>query len=70
MIRDGRVTASKEDLATYLTDFWTPEKSQYIKSKRAEGRTISLLYCQNNRSSIKRYFLPYFEERGVSRLNE
>ena len=70
VMADTSLTSSRDDLADLLLRFWTPEHSEYLKSRRAEGKDISPLYCSNNRSWIERYFLPYFAERGITTLNK
>jgi len=61
--------ASTESLG-YFLDFWNPEKSEYLKSETIEGRKKSTAYVAGNRSIIERYFLPYFEERGIKKLSD
>ncbi len=41
MIAEGKVFAAKDSLRHFLLDFWTPESSEYIRGKKAEGRHIS-----------------------------
>lgn len=69
MLQDGSVFAAQDDLTTFLIDFWTPAKSEYIRSKKAEGRSLSESYCHNNRKLIEKYFLPYFTERNLTKLS-
>ena len=63
MLADGRVLASRDLLRAYLLDFWNPEKSEYLRSQRAEGREHNSIYLQNNKQRIEQYVLPYFEKR-------
>jgi integrase len=70
IIAEGRVFASKDSLRHYLLDFWTPEKSEYIRGKVAEGRKISASYCYNNQRLIENYFLPWFEARNLTKLSD
>ena len=70
VLADKSLVASKDDLADFLLGFWTPGQSEYLRSKAAEGKDISPVYCQCNRSWIERYFLPYFAERGITTLNK
>ena len=71
MEREGVIFASPEALDTFLIDFWTPGKSEYLKSKEAEeGRTISVGYCYSNRKNIAKYFLPFIEARGIRTLRD
>ncbi|MDY7028073.1 MAG: tyrosine-type recombinase/integrase [Spirochaetota bacterium] len=39
-----------------------------MKSKRAEGRNLSPVYCENNRKAIQKYFLLYMEYRRIKTL--
>lgn len=70
MIEGGQVFAARDDLADYLITFWSENKSEYLRSKAAEGRTVSEAYCENNRKLIQNYFLPYFEQRGLNKLSD
>jgi len=59
----------RENLRSYLLNFWNKEKIEYLKSKDAEtGRTYSLHYIYNNHLLIEDYFLPYFDVRGIFTL--
>ena len=70
MIDDGRVFASRDDLETFLLDFWTPGKSEYLRSKESEGTTVSPTYCEGNVKKLKKYFLPWCKERGITKLSD
>lgn len=67
---DPSLFASKDEMRKFLLTLWTPGESEYIRSKHAEGRSISPDYCANNRQLIETYFLPYFEDRKLSRLSD
>lgn len=70
VLNDGTLVASKDNIERFLVDFWTEGESQYLKSKAAEGKTMSPVYVSNCRAAIKRYFLPYFAARSITKLNE
>lgn len=70
ILDEGSILSSKDSLSQYLKDFWTPEKSEYIRTKKAEGRNISPFYCHNNLKLIEKYFLPFYDEIGVTKLSE
>lgn len=67
LVKAGQIGHSS-GLAAYLLTFWNYEKSEYVKSKRAEGRNLSPVYCENNRKAIQKYFLPYMEYRRIKTL--
>ncbi|TVQ37901.1 MAG: hypothetical protein EA384_10445 [Spirochaetaceae bacterium] len=50
MIQKGRVFAARDSMRHYLLDFWTPGKSEYLRSKAAEGRNVSPLLFPASRS--------------------
>ena len=56
------------DLARYLDTFWDYERSDYVRSRRAEGRELAPLYCANCRAAIRDYFTPYMQYRHVNTL--
>jgi integrase len=71
MIEEGTVFASRDNLKTYLLDFWDPKKSEYLRSRIAEeSKTYSVMYLEGNIAAIKSHFLPYFEERHLSKLSD
>lgn len=55
-------------LSEYLTSFWDYERSEYVRSKRAEGRTVTPAYCRNNRTLIETYFLPFMKHHRIETL--
>ena len=68
MIAEGSVLAARDTLRDYLIDFWDDGKSEYLKSRRAEGRAHNSVYVRDNRAKMEKYVLPYFEARGIKRL--
>lgn len=49
-------------LIQFLTDSWTPEKSECIREKRAHDFACEERHCYEMRGIIPRYFVPYFGE--------
>ena len=49
------------NLVEYLLTFWDYEQSPYVRSKRAEGRTMSPVYVQNSQNLIRDYFVPFMK---------
>jgi integrase len=71
MIEEGTVFASRDNLRTYLLDFWDPKKSEYLRSRIAEeGKSYSVEYLAGNVTAIKMHFLPYFDDRHLSKLSD
>lgn len=70
VLNDPSLNASTDSIREYLLDFWTPDRSEYLRSKRAEGREVSPEYAANSKSLIRRYFLPYLESNGITKLNQ
>src|SRR4030042_3031633 len=68
MLEDRQVLASQDLLRDFLLTFWDPEKSEYLRSARAEGRTHAAAYLTGNRSTVDRYFLPYCDRHGITKL--
>ncbi len=59
------------NLCEFLRNFWTPEKSEYIKNKRAHKKPCGDYHCKEMRGMVDRYWLPYFgEEFTVGQLTE
>ncbi len=67
MLTDGKVLASYDSLRFYLLNFWNPEKSEYLQSKRAEGRKQNSIYLQNNKQRILQYVLPVSRQHNSDR---
>jgi len=67
---DSTLFAAKDSLRDFLETFWDYGKSEYIKGKRAEGRNISAQYAESSKAYVQTYFLPYFEDRGITKLSE
>jgi integrase len=65
--KEVKVTSSVSDhpVCSWLTDFWTPEKSKYIISRRAHGFNITDRHCYEMRGLIKRYWQPYFGDNTL-----
>ena len=58
-------------LCEFLRNFWTPEKSEYIKNKRAHNKSIGDYHCKEMYNMVNRYWLPFFgEEFTVGELTE
>ena len=69
MIKEGKGEGLKTNLETFLLDFWTPGKSEYLRSIETEQeRQLSPIYCESNRSRIEHYFLPWMRAKGVTTL--
>lgn len=49
-------------LCEFLRNFWDPEKSEYIKNKRAHKKACGDYHCKEMRGMIDRYWLPFFGE--------
>lgn len=47
-------------LVLYLSDFWTWEKSEYIKEKLKCGKTVGKSHVAENFRMVKNYWIPYF----------
>ena len=59
------------NLCEFLHNFWTPEKSEYIKNKRAHNKSIGDYHCKEMYNMVNRYWLPFFgEEFTVGELTE
>ena len=69
MIEKGEVFVSRDDLCSFLLDFWSPD-SQYIQSRSDEGRAISIVYSDNSRALIKNHILPWFKEKGITQFSD
>jgi len=70
-LEDGRIFASKDDVATYFTEFWNLEKSEYLRSQQIEtGRSYSVTYVEGNCRRLENYFLPWLKAHGVTQLNQ
>ncbi len=58
-------------LCEFLHNFWTPEKSEYIKNKRAHKKEIGDYHCKEMYNMVNRYWLPFFgEDFTVGELSE
>lgn len=61
----------KMNLCEFLQNFWTPEKSEYIKNKRAHNKPIGDYHCKEMFNMVDRYWKPFFgEEFTVGQLTE
>ena len=70
MLTEGKVFAAKDLLKDYLLTYWDPEKSKYLTSCRAEGKTHAAAYLTGNTSAIEHHFLPYFKDHGITKLSD
>lgn len=70
LIKSYVKTGSKSDvvLCDYLTDFWTWEKSEYVKEKLRRGGSIGKTHVKRNFYCVKRYWRPYFKGRLLGEL--
>lgn len=59
------------NLCEFLHNFWSPEKSEYIKNKRAHNKSIGDYHCKEMYNMVNRYWLPFFgEDFTVGELTE
>ena len=59
------------NLCEFLKNFWDPEKSEYIKNKRAHKKPCGDYHCKEMRGMVDRYWLPFFgEDFTVGELTE
>jgi integrase len=58
----------REELISFLTDFWDFERSRYIRGRLARGNTIGRAYCQCMALMVGKYVKPHFEGRRISSL--
>ena len=59
------------NLCEFLHNFWTPEKSEYIKNKRAHNKSIGDYHCKEMYNMVNRYWLPFFgEDFTIGELTE
>ncbi len=47
-------------LCEFLKNFWDPEKSSYIKNKRAHNKPCGDYHCMEMRNIVTRYWIPFF----------
>ena len=70
LLAEGKIGASRDDIAAYLIEFWDPDKSDYLQNKAATGDAVSTQYCNDNRQKIRAYVLPFLKERNVTQLRQ
>jgi hypothetical protein len=70
ILADQSIRGSRDNLRSFLIDFWTPGQSDYLSGREAEGRNTSPDYCSNNVSMIRHYFLDYCDDNGIEKLNQ
>jgi len=56
----------KKDFIKYLYEFWDYDNSIYLKDKRAHGKSITRLFCNDVKKRIKKNYEPYFENRTLA----
>ena len=47
-------------LCKFLDQFWNPDISEYVKKKRAHGKSCGDRHCKDMRDIVRRYWIPYF----------
>lgn len=55
-------------VSDFLSTFWNYEKSPYVKSQAAEGKIISVSYCETCRARIKNYWMPALESKLIGEI--
>ena len=68
LIEKGGVFASRDSIS-FLHDFWSTD-SEYVRSRRAEGRKLSSVYLANSRALIEKHVLPWFKEHKIKEISD
>ncbi len=55
---------------SYFLDFWTWEKSPYIKEKLRKNHTIGKRHVSKEYGNIKNYWLPFLRKNKIETLEE
>lgn len=53
----------------WLIDFWTPDKSVYLREKMRKGQTVHLKHAANNRGFIRNHWTGILNEKKVGELS-
>ena len=56
----------KKDFIEFLYDFWDYDTSVYLKDKRAHGKSVTRIYCEIARRTIKKNWETYFNNRTLA----
>ncbi len=56
-------------LKDFLSDFWNPEKSPYLKEKLRHNQKLSTAYVKESFSFIKRFWADYFENKYLGDIS-
>jgi len=64
-VSPDRKSIEERRLCEWLTEFWTPETSKYIRSRRAHGLPCTERHCYEMRGLINRYWLPFFGDNTL-----
>lgn len=56
-------------LTDFLSDFWTPEKSSYLKEKVRHNKKLSTAYIRESFSFIERFWTDYFQNRYLGDIS-
>ncbi|ULQ59171.1 site-specific integrase [Brucepastera parasyntrophica] len=62
LIKSAVITGSKQDieLEQFMLDFWTFDKSPYVKEKLRKNHSIHRRYVARQYGAVKNYWVPHF----------
>lgn len=52
----------------WLIDFWTPDKSVYLREKKRKGQTVHLKHAANNRGFIRNHWEKILRDKKLGEL--
>jgi integrase len=52
-------------IETYLSDFWNPEKSQYLREKRMAGKGLHMSHITMMQMIVRRFWIPKYGDREI-----
>ena len=72
MIKSAIITGSKQDipLASFMLNFWTFDKSPYIKEKLRKKHGIGRRHVEKQYSYVKNYWLPLYKNRLLGNITK
>lgn len=53
----------------FLLDFWNEETSEYVKKRRAKGKSPHSRHCLDMQQVVTRYWKPYFMDTKIGELD-
>jgi len=70
LLKEKDLIGAGVDFISFLEEFWTFDKSAYVKEKLAHGQKITKNHCYLMLLQVSNYWKPFFEGKKLQEINK